>query len=83
MVALADDLEAKGLLRRRADPADRRRNLIALTDGGRAVLDGAGAAAAAAEREFLAALDEDGAAAFRAALRAVAFPAAIPVPPAR
>jgi DNA-binding MarR family transcriptional regulator len=81
MVALTDDLEAKGLVRRRPDPADRRRNLVALTAAGRAALRGAGEAAADAERQFLAGLDDPEAAAFRRALRAVAFPAVIPGPP--
>src|SRR5215472_12812762 len=34
MVALIDDLEAKGLVRRRQDPGDRRKNVVILTEVG-------------------------------------------------
>ncbi|MFE0757504.1 MarR family winged helix-turn-helix transcriptional regulator [Inquilinus sp. NPDC058860] len=39
-VGLVDRLEALGLVRREADPADRRRALVALTDRAEAVLAG-------------------------------------------
>ena len=71
MVAMVDALEAKGLVLRRPDPADRRRNLVQPTDTGREVLSGATAARDAAEREFLAPLGPDGSREFRAALRAL------------
>jgi DNA-binding MarR family transcriptional regulator len=38
IVALLDQLEAKGFVRRRLDPADRRVRLVELTEAGRAVL---------------------------------------------
>jgi DNA-binding MarR family transcriptional regulator len=38
IVALLDQLEAKGLVRRRPDPADRRVRLVELTEPGRTVL---------------------------------------------
>jgi DNA-binding MarR family transcriptional regulator len=78
MVALIDDLEGKGLVRRQQDPADRRRNAVALTGSGRDTLDGATAAAQRAEQEFLRPLPDAQATAFRQALRALAFPADFP-----
>jgi DNA-binding MarR family transcriptional regulator len=71
MVAVVDALEGKGLVRRTADPADRRRNLVELTSAGRERLDAATAASDAAERAFLSALDADAAAGLRAALQTV------------
>lgn len=59
MVALLDELERKGLVVRRADAADRRRNVVELTDHGRATLREATLASDEAERRLLAALDED------------------------
>ncbi len=69
MVAMVDALEAKGLVVRRPDPADRRRNLVEFTDAGRGVLAAASAARDAADEEFLAPLGDEGARQFRAALR--------------
>ena len=74
MVALIDDLEDKGLVQRRADPDDRRKNVVILTDPGRATLHRARAATGEAERRFLAPLSAAEGAAFTDALRAVAFP---------
>jgi DNA-binding MarR family transcriptional regulator len=74
MVDLIDELEAKGLVQRRQDPADRRRNVVALTPAGTATLDGASSATRDAEQRFLAGLSGAQATAFRAALHAVAFP---------
>ena len=56
MVALVDALEDKGLVRRHADAADRRRNVVELTAAGRDTLHRTGEAAAEAERRFLAPL---------------------------
>ena len=77
MVDLIDELEDKGLVQRRPDPADRRRNVVALTAVGTATLDRASRATQEAERRFLGSLSADQAAAFREALHAVAFPSDI------
>ncbi|MFG1902602.1 MarR family winged helix-turn-helix transcriptional regulator [Micromonospora carbonacea] len=53
MVALLDELERKGIVVRRPDPADRRRNIVALTDQGRRTFDAAQAAYQDAENAFL------------------------------
>ena len=74
MVALIDELEGKQLVQRRQDPADRRKNVVALTPAGRGTLRKAGKASDEAERRFLAPLTGDEAAQVREALRRVAFP---------
>lgn len=76
MVALIDELETAGLVQRRPDPADRRRNVVALTPAGTATLEQASRATRDAERRFLGSLSAPEEAAFRQALRAVAFPGA-------
>ena len=58
MVGLIDGLEVKGLVARRADAEDRRRNVLELTEGGHATLARALSASDKAERQFLAALDD-------------------------
>jgi DNA-binding MarR family transcriptional regulator len=77
MVDLIDELEGKGLVQRRQDPADRRRNVVALTPAGTATLAAASRATQEAERRFLGSLPAPQAAAFRETLRAVAFPSEI------
>ncbi|NJP45753.1 MarR family winged helix-turn-helix transcriptional regulator [Actinacidiphila epipremni] len=72
MVAFLDTLEGKGLLARRPDPGDRRRNVVVLTDHGTDTLRRATAASDEAERRFLAPLTGADAATFRSALTAVA-----------
>ncbi|MDA0137310.1 MarR family winged helix-turn-helix transcriptional regulator [Solirubrobacter deserti] len=72
MVALVDGLEGKGLVARRPDAADRRRNVIELTDSGRSTLQEATRASDEAERRLLAALDADEAAQLRAMLQRIA-----------
>jgi DNA-binding MarR family transcriptional regulator len=57
MVGLVDGLEGKGLVVRRPDPADRRRNVVALTPTGRTLLDEATRASDEAEARLLAVLD--------------------------
>jgi DNA-binding MarR family transcriptional regulator len=74
MVALIDDLEGKGLVQRRRDPDDRRKNVVTLTEAGRTTLRQASRAGDEAERRFLSALPGDQAALLKEALRAVAFP---------
>ena len=58
MVALLDGLEAKGLVARKADDGDRRRNIVALTDAGDKTLGKALRASDRAERQLLGELDE-------------------------
>jgi DNA-binding MarR family transcriptional regulator len=71
MVALLDTLERKGLVARRPDADDRRRNIVELTASGRDTLRTATAAGLAAERQFLAPLAATEAQQLRQALRAV------------
>ena len=54
MVGLLDGLEDKGLVARQPDLADRRRNLVALTNAGRKALKEAKAASDRAESQLLA-----------------------------
>ena len=74
MVALIDDLEHKGLVRRRPDPGDRRKNVVVLTDAGRTTLRQATAASREAEQRLLGALSDDESAMLKKALQAIAFP---------
>ena len=72
MVALLDGLERKSLLARQPDPADRRRNVVVLTDVGRRALREATAASDEAERQLLADLSPAEAAQLRVLLARVA-----------
>lgn len=72
MVELLDVLETKGLVTRGPDPKDRRRNVIDLTDAGRATLRNATRASDEAERALLSALDDEEAAQLRSLLQRVA-----------
>jgi DNA-binding MarR family transcriptional regulator len=76
MVVLIDELENKGLVQRRQDPDDRRRNVVALTDVGRTTLRGATSASDEAERRLLGPLSDDETAKFKEMLRAITFAAA-------
>ena len=58
MVGLLDGLEAKGLVARRADAGDRRRNVLELTGDGQTALVRALRASDEAERQLLAELDD-------------------------
>jgi DNA-binding MarR family transcriptional regulator len=69
MVALLDVLEDKGLVARRPDTHDRRRNVVALTALGTQTLRDATQASDQAERRFLATLTPAAAQQFRATLR--------------
>ena len=71
MVALIDDLQLKGLVQRRQDPDDRRKNVVELTDAGRGAVQQATAATGQAERDFLAPLSAAEAAQFKKTLRAL------------
>ena len=72
MVGLLDSLEGMGLVARRPDAGDRRRNVVVLTDAGRAKLREATKASDAAERELLGELDDREAARLRELLQRVA-----------
>jgi DNA-binding MarR family transcriptional regulator len=61
MVAIIDALETKGIIARRPDTEDRRRNVLELTSAGQDILRQATAASDAAEADLLAPLSpEDG-----------------------
>lgn len=72
LIPILDRLEARGLLDRTPDPADRRNRIVALTASGQEVLAECRAAVAAMEDELLAGLAPDDAATLRRALEAVA-----------
>ena len=59
MVAIIDALEAKGIIVRRPDPEDRRRNVVELTPAGQTLLRQATAASDVAEAELLAPLNRE------------------------
>jgi len=71
MVGLLDSLEGNGLVARRPDAEDRRRNVVVLTDAGLEKLREATLASDAAEQELLAPLDELEAAQLRTLLERV------------
>ena len=71
MVALLDVLEGKGIVTRRPDPADRRRNTVELTERGLRIYDQAEAAYEAAEQTFLAPVDQEAAEQLRLVLRSL------------
>lgn len=71
MVGLLDGLEGKGLVARRPDAGDRRRNVVELTPAGAEALEQAAAASDEAERALLRDLDASEAAQLRALLRRV------------
>jgi DNA-binding MarR family transcriptional regulator len=59
MVAMLDVLEAKGIIARRPDPDDRRRNVVELTPAGQRILRQAIAASDAAEAQLLTPLNPE------------------------
>lgn len=72
MVTLLDALEDKELVARRPDAHDRRRNVVALTDAGKATLVRATRASDKAEQQLLTELDEAEAATLRELLARIA-----------
>ena len=71
MVALIDDLQLKGLVRRRQDPDDRRKNVVELTEAGHDTVRRAAAVVGQTERDFLGPLSAAEAAQFKRSLRAL------------
>lgn len=78
MVAVLDDLQAKGLVSRRPDADDRRRNVVELTATGEEVLVAAASASNDAERALLAPLEPHSAQHLRDALHRVVTHGAAP-----
>lgn len=57
LIPILDRLEVRGLLRRTADPDDRRNRIVALTEAGRALVTSCRAGVREVEAELLAPLD--------------------------
>jgi len=74
MVALVDELESRGLVRRRRNPSDRRAYAIEATSDGLRAQERAAGLLAECERHFLDPLSSEDQRAFRALLRRVASP---------
>lgn len=72
MVTLLDALEGKGIVTRRPDSADRRRNVVELTTQGLGTYDAARAAYERAERDFLVAISPGAVDELRRTLRTLA-----------
>lgn len=72
IVALIDELEKRGLVRREPDVNDRRVNVVVATDEGREVYEGARAATERAEAECFSALDDEDRDRLKAILRTLA-----------
>jgi DNA-binding MarR family transcriptional regulator len=68
LIPILDRLEARGLLRRTPDPADRRNRVVALTADGRELVASCRTAIREMEAEFLADLEPDERATFVAVL---------------
>lgn len=80
LVRLIDLLEARGLIERRVDPADRRARRIVLTEAGHAEVTRIRARLHAVEAEMLADLDDETLEAMLAAFARIAARAAAPSP---
>lgn len=74
MVALIDELQQKGLLQRRPDHDDRRKNVVQLTTAGRNIRERAARRVDDCERRFLAALSPPDAQQLKSALQALIAP---------
>lgn len=72
LIPILDRLEARGLLRRTPDPADRRNRVVALTPAGRELAASCRAGVREVEAELLSALDPPERAAFVGALERLA-----------
>lgn len=72
LVGVLDDLDERGLVERRRDPADRRRHLVNLTPAGEETLAQLREVTASFENKFLAPLDAAEREALRALLRQLA-----------
>jgi DNA-binding MarR family transcriptional regulator len=73
MVALIDDLQARGFVRRRQDPGDRRKNVVELTDVGQDITRQAAKAGQQVEQTFLSPLSAEEAEQFKKTLRALLY----------
>ncbi|WP_225730648.1 MULTISPECIES: MarR family winged helix-turn-helix transcriptional regulator [unclassified Nocardia] len=71
MVALIDQLQARGWVKREPQPDDRRKNTVGLTEEGRDMLDRGADVIDGCERKFLAALENPDAEQLRRALLTV------------
>jgi MarR family transcriptional regulator, temperature-dependent positive regulator of motility len=71
IVPILDSLEARGLVSRETDPADRRRRLISLTSAGRGVVAELSALGEQSERQLLAPIPQADQASLRRILRTV------------
>lgn len=71
MAQLLDALERRGLISRSPSATDRRRNVVSLTEAGRALLARESAVRAEVEEEFLAGVDDEDRSSFRATLLAI------------
>jgi DNA-binding MarR family transcriptional regulator len=71
IVPILDSLEARGLVGRETDPADRRRRLIELTRAGRCIVAELSALGQQTERELLAPMPRAGRESLRRILRTV------------
>lgn len=80
LIPILDRLEARGLVHRTPDPADRRNRIVRLTEAGREVLDACRAGIAEVERDLMAELDPRQREAFRDTLDRLADRLAGPRP---
>ena len=75
VVSLVDDLQSRGLVERRPDPADRRANVVVATDAGLSLAAEARESARRAEEEAHAELSPEERLTLTTLLRSLAFPA--------